>query len=86
MVLEMKITKQEIEFEECLKQRLEQANTQTKTLDNTSNDVNKILDDLKPTLMNKNNMVISSEDIHKIKNYTDLLMMRMKLQIILLEK
>ncbi len=52
-------------------QKLEQANTQTKTLDNTSNDVNKILDNLKPTLMNKNNMVISSEDVQKIKNYTE---------------
>ncbi len=52
-------------------QKLEQANTQTKTLDNTSNDVNKILDNLKPTLMNKNNMVISNEDVQKIKNYTE---------------
>ena len=52
-------------------QKLEKANAQTKTLDNTSNDVNKILDNLKPTLMNKNNMVISSEDVQKIKNYTE---------------
>ncbi len=51
-------------------QKLEKANTQTKTLDNTSNDVNKILDNLKPTLMNKNNMVISNEDVQKLKNYT----------------
>ena len=51
-------------------QKLEKANTQTKELDNTSNDVNKILDNLKPTLMNKNNMVISSEDVQKLKNYT----------------
>ena len=51
-------------------QKLEKANTQTKTLDNTSNDVNKILDNLKPTLMNKNNMVISNEDVQVIKNYT----------------
>ena len=51
-------------------QKLEKANTQTKILDNTSNDVNKILDNLKPTLMNKNNMVISNEDVQKLKNYT----------------
>ena len=51
-------------------QKLEQANTQTKTIDNTSNDVNKILDNLKPTVMNKNNMIISSEDVQKIKKYT----------------
>ena len=51
-------------------QKLEKANTQTKKLDNTSNDINTILDNLKPTLMNKSNMVISSEDVQKIKNYT----------------
>ena len=51
-------------------QKLEKANTQTKELDNTSNDINKILDNLKPTLMNKNNMVISNEDVEKIKNFT----------------
>ena len=52
-------------------QKLEKANTQTKELDNTSNDITTILDNLKPTLMNKNNMVISSEDVQKIKNYTE---------------
>ena len=51
-------------------QKLEKANTQTKKLDNDSKDINTILDSLKPTLMNKNNMVISSEDIQKLKNYT----------------
>ncbi len=51
-------------------QKLEKANTQTKELDNTSKDINTILDNLKPTLMNKNNMVISNEDVQKIKNYT----------------
>ena len=51
-------------------QKLEKANAQTKELDNTSQDINKILENLKPTLINKNNMVISSEDVQKIKNYT----------------
>ena len=51
-------------------QKLEKANTQTKKLDNTNNNINTILDNLKPTLMNKNNMVISNEDVQKIKNYT----------------
>lgn len=51
-------------------QKLEKANTQTKKLDNTSTNINEILDNLKPTLMNKNNMVISSEDVQKLKNYT----------------
>lgn len=51
-------------------QKLEKTNIQTKKLDNSSNDINEILDNLKPTLMNKNNMVISSEDVQKIKKFT----------------
>ena len=47
-------------------QKLEKANNQTKQIDNSSKDINTILDNLKPTLMNKNNMVISSEDVQKI--------------------
>lgn len=52
-------------------QKLEKANTQTKRLDNSSKDIDKILDSLKPTKLNKNNMVIPSEDVQKIKNYTE---------------
>ena len=52
-------------------QKLEKANTQTKKLDNFSKDITELLDNLKPTLMNKNNMVISNEDVKKIKNYTE---------------
>ena len=51
-------------------QKLEKANNQTKKLDNTSKDIDKILGILKPTKLNKNNMVISNEDIEKIKNFT----------------
>ena len=51
-------------------QKLEKANTQTKKLDNSSKDITELLDNLKPTLMNKNNMVISNKDVQKIKNYT----------------
>ncbi len=51
-------------------QKLAKANTQTKELDNTSKDINVILNNLKPTKLNKNNMVISNEDVQKIKNYT----------------
>ena len=51
-------------------QKLEKANTQTKELDNTSKDIDKILDSLKHTKLNKNNMLISSEDVQKLKNYT----------------
>ena len=52
------------------KQKLAKANKQTKILDNKSTNINEILDNLKPTLINKNNMVISNEDIEKIKNFT----------------
>lgn len=51
-------------------QKLEKANSQTKELDNTSKDIDKILSNLKPAKLNKNNMVISNEDVQKIKNYT----------------
>ena len=51
-------------------QKLAEANKQTETLDNSTDDINKILDNLKPSKLNKNNMVISNEDVQKIKNYT----------------
>ena len=51
-------------------QKLAKANEQTEQLDNESKNINRILDNLKPTLMNKNNMVISNKDIEKIKNFT----------------
>ena len=51
--------------------KLAEANNQTKKLDNTTKDINSILDNLKPTKLNKNNMVISIEDIKIIKNYTN---------------
>ena len=52
-------------------QKLEKANTQTKELDNNNKDIYKILDNLKPTKLNKNNMVISNEDVQKLKKYTE---------------
>ena len=52
-------------------QKLAKANNQTKQLDNTTTNINEILDNLKPTKLNKNNMVISNEDVQKIKNYTN---------------
>ena len=51
-------------------QKLAEANKQTKTLDNESNNINEILDNLKPSKLNKNNMLILSENVEKIKNYT----------------
>ena len=52
------------------KKKLDKANIQTNKLDNTTKDINQILDNLKPAKFNKNNMVISNEDIEKIKNFT----------------
>ena len=56
--------------QEKKEQKLFEANNQIKKLDNTSKDINEILDNLKPTKLNKNNMVISNEDVQRIKNYT----------------
>ena len=52
-------------------QKLEKANNQTKIIDNSSNDIKEILNNLKSTKLNKNNMIISNEDVQKIKNYTE---------------
>lgn len=52
-------------------QKLEKAKNQTKIIDNSSNDIKEILNNLKSTKLNKNNMVISNEDDQKIKNYTE---------------
>ena len=52
-------------------QKLAKANNQTKILDNSSNDIKEILNNLKSTKLNKNNMVISNKDVQKIKNYTE---------------
>ena len=53
------------------KSKLENANKQTKKLDNTSKDISKILDNLKSPLLDKNNKLISSENIDNIKNYIE---------------
>ena len=50
--------------------KLDKANKQTNKLDNTTKDINQILNNLKPAKFNKNNMVISNEDIQKIKDFT----------------
>lgn len=50
--------------------KLDEANKQTNKLDNTTKDINQILVNLKPAKFNKNNMVISNEDVEKIKNFT----------------
>ena len=52
-------------------QKLQEANNQTKILDNASKDVTTILDNLKQSKLNKNNMLISSENVEFIKNYAE---------------
>ena len=51
--------------------KLAEANKQTKKLDNTTKYINSILDNLKPSKLNKNNMLISIENVQIIKNYTE---------------
>ena len=53
------------------KSKLENANKQTKKLDSTSKDISKILDNLKSPLLDKNNKLISNENIDNIKNYIE---------------
>ena len=50
--------------------KLEKANDQTKALDSESDVIREIIDSLKPSRLNKDNMIISSENAEKIKNYT----------------
>lgn len=51
------------------KQKLENANKQTKKLDNSSKVIIELLDNLKPMPFNKNNSHISNENIENIKDY-----------------
>ena len=51
--------------------RLEQANNKSKNLDINADKVNAILTELKPSKFNKNNMIISSENVSEIKKLTE---------------
>ena len=53
------------------KSKLENANKQTKKLDNTSKYISQILYNLKSPLLDKNNKLISNENIENIKNYIE---------------
>ena len=52
-------------------ERLKEANNQTKKIEDKSKTINEILENLKPTKLNKNNMLISNEDVEKLKNYNE---------------
>ena len=57
--------------QEKYKKQLKELNNKTNELQNKSNEINDIIDNLKPTIMNKNNFTISNEDIDKIKRYIE---------------
>ena len=57
--------------QEKYKKQLKELNSKTEELQNKSNEINDIIDNLKPTLMNKNNFTISNEDVDKIKKYIE---------------
>ncbi len=46
-------------------------NNKTDELQNKSNEINDIIDNLKPTIMNKNNFTISNEEVNKIRKYIE---------------
>ena len=52
-------------------QKLAEANKQTKNLNNKTIDIEQILENLKPTKLNKDNMLISNDDAQEIKNYIE---------------
>lgn len=49
--------------------KLKEANNKSEKLNYKSEEINNILDNLKPSTFNKNNKQISNEDVEKIKNY-----------------
>lgn len=53
------------------KKQLKELNNKTDELQNKSSEINEIIDNLKPTIMNKNNYSISNEDVDKIKKYIE---------------
>lgn len=57
--------------QEKYKKELKELNNRTDELKNKSNEINDIIDNLKPTIMNKNNFTISTDDLNKIKNYIE---------------
>ena len=57
--------------QEKYKKQLKKLNNKTDELQNKSNEINDIIDNLKPTIMNKNNFTISNEDVDKIKKYIE---------------
>lgn len=57
--------------QEKYKEELKELNNKTDELKDKSNEINNIIESLKPTIINKNNFTISSDDIDKIKNFIE---------------
>ena len=57
--------------QEKYKKQLKELNIKADELQNKSNEISDIIDNLKPTIMNKNNYSISNEDVNKIRNYIE---------------
>ena len=57
--------------QEKYKKELKELNNKTDELKDKSNEINNIIESLKPTIINKNNFTISSDDIDKIKNFIE---------------
>ena len=53
------------------RKRLKELNDKAENLQNKSNQITNIIDNLKPSKLNKNNFTISNEDIKEIKNYIE---------------
>lgn len=57
--------------QEKYKKQLKELNNKADELQNKSSEINDIIDNLKPTMINKNNFTISIEDVDKIKKYIE---------------
>lgn len=57
--------------QEKYKKQLKELNNKTNELQNKSSEINNIIDNLKPTITNKNNFTISNDNVEKIKKYIE---------------
>ena len=57
--------------QEKYRKQLKGLNSKVDELQDKSNEINDIIDNLKPTIMNKNNFTISNEEVNKIKKYIE---------------
>lgn len=57
--------------QEKYKRQLKELNNKADELQNKSNEINDIIDNFKPTITNKNNFIISNENVDKIKSYIE---------------